>query len=193
MSAAVTFPEQLFAQLSLPPAFAAAFFAVADKQELPRNGYLVRQGEVSDCVGLVETGCLYSVIETDHGDERVDDFFVPGSVIASYRSFLTRCPSPGSIRAYRASTVYTIPHRQYTALSHSAEWLMLFKHISDTLFIRKCLKSSSLTTRTAAERYADLAASHPGIEQLFPQYLIASFLGVRPETLSRLKSLDLHQ
>lgn len=48
-------------------------------------------------------------------------------------------------------------------------------------------------TDTATQRYANLVATHPLIEQKFPQYLIASFLKVRPETLSRLKSLDLHQ
>ncbi|WP_460979560.1 Crp/Fnr family transcriptional regulator [Spirosoma knui] len=171
----------------------ADFLSRVEIINLPKQGYFVKQGQVCNCIGLVKEGSLFSSMQSDTGDESVDDFFLADSFVASYRSFLTRCPSPGSIQAYSPSTLYAISYQTYCALDQSLDWVKVFKYISEVLFIRKCQKTTSLLTDTAAQRYANLVATYPHIEQQFPQYLIASFLNVRPETLSRLKSLDLHQ
>ncbi|GAB4028960.1 Crp/Fnr family transcriptional regulator [Spirosoma koreense] len=185
--------EQLSHQLGLSPEFPAEFYSTAESIQLARHDYFVQQGKVANFIGLVTEGSLVSSTQTQDGEQSVDDFFLPGSFVASYRSFLTRCPSPGSIQAYSPTTLYAIPYQRYSATDQSLDWVKLFKYISEQLFIRKCVKTTSLMTETAAQRYANLVATYPLIEQQFPQYLIASFLKVRPETLSRIKSLDLHQ
>lgn len=185
--------EQLSEQLMLSNDFIMEFLAVANKIDLPKNSHFVNQGEVCNYIALVEKGRLFSYVEMESGDQVVDDFFLPGYFTSSYRSFLTRCPSPGSIKVYRDSTLFAISYEKYCALSKSTDWLKLFKHISDTLFIRKCYKATALASLSAIDRYSELIITHPDIEQQFPQHLIASFLHLRPESLSRLKSIDLHQ
>ncbi|MFD1144608.1 Crp/Fnr family transcriptional regulator [Larkinella insperata] len=185
--------ERISEQLSLSPGFTADFLSRAETIYLPKQGYFVKQGQVCNYIGLVQEGSLFSSTPTETGDDSVDDFFLTDSFVASYRSFLTRCPSPGSIQAHSSSTLYAISYQTFCATGQSLDWVKFFKYISEVLFIRKCQKTTSLMTDTAAQRYAKLVAAHPRIEQQFPQYLIASFLNVRPETLSRLKSLDLHQ
>ncbi|UFH57852.1 Crp/Fnr family transcriptional regulator [Spirosoma sp. KNUC1025] len=185
--------EQLSRQLDLSPAFIDEFYSRVVTIQLAKQDYFIQQGKVANFIGLVTEGSLFSSTHTQDGQQSVDDFFLPGSFVASYRSFLTRCPSPGSIQAYSSTTLYAISYPTYSAIDQSLDWVKFFKYISEVLFIRKCLKTTSLTTETAAQRYAKLVATYPLIEQQFPQYLIASFLNVRPETLSRLKSLDLHQ
>lgn len=184
--------EQISLQLGLSPGFPAEFYSTVETIQLAKQDYFIQQGNVANYIGLVNEGCLFSSIQTQAGEQSVDDFFLPGSFVASYRSFLTRCPSPGSIQAYSPTTLYAISCHTYSAIDQSLDWVKLFKHISELLFIRKCVKTASLMTETAPQRYAKLVATYPLIEQQFPQYLIASFLKVRPETLSRLKSLDLH-
>jgi hypothetical protein len=89
--------------------------------------------------------------------------------------------------------VRVISYPQYQALQQSVDWLMFFKYVSDGFFIRKCTRETSFMKLSAQERYQQLIGHYPNIEQQFPQYKIASYLGIKPETLSRIKSLDLHQ
>ena len=78
-------------------------------------------------------------------------------------------------------------------LQESNEWYKLGKYIADTLFIRKCRKESSLLMDSALDRYKLLLRTCPHIEQHVSQYHIASYLGIKPESLSRLKSLNIGQ
>jgi len=185
--------EQLSATLALSPDFKTDFFRTVETIRLPKKSFFVREGQVCNYLGLMGEGCLFSSTSTSKGKELVNEFYLPDSFVTSYRSFLTRCPSLGSIQAYDKTVLYAISYETYGALSQSLDWLKFFKYISEVLFIQKCSRTTSLTTDSAATRYQNLVLAHPGIEQRFPQYLIASYLNVRPETLSRIKSLDLHQ
>jgi hypothetical protein len=74
-------------------------------------------------------------------------------------------------------------------LNTDSDFYKLSKLISETLFIRKCKRETTLLMDSAQERYAFLLKNYPKIEQLIPQYQIASYLGIKPESLSRIKSL----
>ena len=78
-------------------------------------------------------------------------------------------------------------------LNESKAWFKVAKYISDTLFVKKCQKDISFLMNTAYERYKLLLQTYPNVEQLVPQYQIASYIGIEPESLSRLKSLNISQ
>lgn len=180
-------------KLDLPNEFISEFFQKAEVLEITKNDFLVKQDDICQYIGIVERGSLFANIENDNADVIVSELYQENSFITSYRSFLTQTYSPGNIQAYSDSKVYVIPYKIYLSLMKSSLWLQFFKLFSDTLFINKCKKETSLIKLSAKERYNQLINSRPNIEQLFPQYLIASYLKIRPETLSRIKSLDLHQ
>ena len=147
-----------------------------DRVFLKRKDYLLHQGQICRFIGFVESGVLRSYIEKE-GDDYISDFYFEGSFITSYRSFLTKEASVGSIQALEASN----------------EWYKLGKYIADTLFIKKCRKETSLLMDNALDRYKLLLQTYPNIEQHVSQYHIASYLGIKPESLSRLKSLNIGQ
>ena len=144
-----------------------------DEVILKKKEYLLRQGQVCSFIGFVETGVLRSYIEKE-GEDYISDFHFQGSFATSYRSFLTIEASVGSIQT-------------------SNEGYKLGKYIADTLFIKKCRKETSLLMDDALERYKLLLRTYPHIEQHVSQYHIASYLGIKPESLSRLKSLNIGQ
>jgi len=74
-------------------------------------------------------------------------------------------------------------------LIEDAEWMKLGKYVSELFYIRKCERETSLLKNSASERLDLFLASFPGIEQKVSQYHIASYLGIKPETLSRIKVL----
>lgn len=161
----------------------------AKKCLLKKGDYLIREGEVCTFWGFVDSGVLRSYIINDRDEFNVD-FYLSGSIVSAYTSFLTQSPTHGYIQALADTTIYTISHKEYTTLlNRSAEWFMLGKYIADMLFIKKCRREASLLTSSAKERYLMLLRTHPHIEQLVAQYHIASYLGIKPESLSRIKSL----
>jgi len=169
------------------------FKTVARRLELKKNDFFVRENEFCDLIGIVESGTLYSYFEDANGDFIVNELYSPGAIVTSYRSFSTGIPSPAFIKAYSDTIIYVVDRREYNELILEHKFLLLFKNIIEELFINKCFKETSLVKLKAKERYLELIVARPNVEQDFPQHLIASYLKIRPETLSRLKSIDLHQ
>lgn len=160
---------------------------------LKRNDYFVKENEVCNHLGIVKSGTLYSYFEDSDANVIVNELYKKQSIVTSYRSFLTEIPSPAYIKAYSDTEIYVIEKKTYSELMQSQEWALVFKEVSDELFINKCFKETSLIKLKARERYWALIHERAHLEQDFPQHLIASYLKIRPETLSRIKSLDLHQ
>jgi len=161
----------------------------AKKITLKRGQYFVKENEVCDLLGVVEQGALYSYFEDADANKIVNELYSKDSIITSYRSFMTELPSRASIKAYSDCEVYVLTKTEYVDYSKNHQWLDIFKKIADDLFVRKCFKEMALIRLQAKDRFLELIDSRKHIEQDFPQYLIASYLKIRPETLSRLKSL----
>lgn len=160
---------------------------------LKKKDFLLHQGQVCSFIGFVETGVLRSYIERE-GDDYISDFYFEGSFTTSYRSFLTGEASVGSIQALENSVIYCLSKSKYDQLLQiSNEWYKLGKYVADTLFIKKCRKETSLLMDNALARYKLLLETYPKIEQHVSQYHIASYLGIKPESLSRLKTLNIGQ
>ena len=144
-------------------------------------------------LGIIESGVLRSYIEKD-AVEFIKDFYFPGSIVVSYGSFLTGEPSIGSIQALEETYLITLSRSSYgQLLQESSEWFKFGKYISDSLLIKKCRRETSFLMDNAFERYKLLLKTYPQVEQHLSQYYIAAYLGIKPESLSRLKSLNIGQ
>lgn len=166
---------------------------LADIKTFSNKEILLKEGQVCTFMGFVEEGVLRSYREKE-GEEFISDFYVQGSFITSYRSFLNTEPSVGTIQSLSNSKVLLLSRTNYDVLlNESSDWYKWGKYIADTLFIKKCIKETSLLMDSAFERYCLLLKTYPQIEQHVTQYHIASYLGIKPESLSRLKSLNLRQ
>lgn len=179
--------------LNLPDEFYKRLLEVSELRTFSKKKYLLEIGEVCTFIGFVEEGVLRNYKEKE-GEEFIGDFHVAGSFSTSYRSFLQKEASVGAIQALEDSQVRMISYTTYhSLLEESALWYKFGKYISDTLFIKKCIKETSLLMDSAQERYNLLLKTYPHIEQHVAQYHIASYLGIKPESLSRIKSLNIGQ
>jgi CRP-like cAMP-binding protein len=166
---------------------------IGEKMLIRKTDFFVKENFICDHIGVVESGSLYSYFEDSDCKIIVNELYAKDCIVTSYRSFLTEIPSPASIKAYADTVIHVISREKYNELIMDKQWLELFKSISDQLFINKCFKETSLIKLNAKDRYLELISVRKNIEQDFPQHLIASYLKIRPETLSRLKSLDIRQ
>ena len=180
-------------ELNLPDEMYDRFIELTEEKYLVKKEQFVQQGRVCRCLGIIESGVMRSYIERD-AKEFIKDFYFPGSIIVSYGSFLTGEPSIGNIQALEDTHLITLSRSAYDQLlKDSTEWYKLGKYISDCLLIKKCRKETSFLMDNAFERYKLLLKTYPKIEQHVSQHHIAAYLGIQPESLSRLKTLNLDQ
>ena len=186
--------EQILKQeLSLSDEMYDRFIELTGEEHVKKKELFVQQGKVCNHLGIIESGVLRSYIEKD-GEEFIKDFYFPGSIVVSYGSFLNGVPCIGSIQALEETHLITLSRSAYNLLlQESNEWFKLGKYISDNLLIRKCRRETSFLMNSAYERYKLLLDTYPNIEQHVSQHYIASYLGIKPESLSRLKSLNIDQ
>ena len=177
----------------VPANFLDEFKTIASPLSVKKKEFLVKEGETARYLGIIEQGSMFSYLENRDLERQINGLYGPLSVVSSYRSFLTQTPSVGVVQAYADSELWVISFARYEQLMDDPHWIRAFKWIGDQLYIEKCRKQTSLTTLAPLERHRLLLEEFPSIELLFPQHMIASLLNIRPETLSRLKSLDLCQ
>lgn len=165
------------------------FYRELQIKTLKKKEYLILEGSVCDFIAIVITGTLRSYVQNNEGEFN-NDFYFENSFVSAYTSFLTQAPTNCNIEALTEVEIYYITHKQFHALiEKDAAFLKLAKYISDSYFIRKCKRETSFLKNSAAERLEMIKKLYPNIEQKVPQYHIASYLGITPESLSRIKLL----
>lgn len=188
-----TIEQILKKELKLSDDMCSRFLELVETKHLKKKELFVQQGKVCYSLGIIESGVLRSYIEKD-AVEFIKDFYFPGSIVVSYGSFLTGEPSIGSIQVLEETYLITLSRSSYgQLLQESSEWFKFGKYISDSLLIKKCRRETSFLMDNAFERYKLLLKTYPQVEQHLSQYYIAAYLGIKPESLSRLKSLNIGQ
>ena len=164
------------------------FQQVMTTKSIVKKACLIEEGTVCNFMGIVSSGSMRSYVSTSE-TEFTNDFYFDHDFVSAFTSFLTRQPTNCTIQALTDTTVCYITHQQYQQLvEQDPEWLKLGKHVAETFFIRKCKRETSFLKHSAAERLHHALTLYPGIEQKVSQYHIASYLGIKPESLSRLKN-----
>jgi CRP-like cAMP-binding protein len=108
--------------------------------------------------------------------------------IAQYDSFLLQQPSAGSIDALEDCEMVNLSYADMQLLYRSHPVFQVFgRKIAEMLFIMVTSQTTRLLTMTPEERYQSVVQYQPFVIQRVPQYMIASYIGITPEHLSRLR------
>jgi CRP-like cAMP-binding protein len=164
------------------------FMMLGKKVELDKGAFFISEGQVCKSFAFIHSGTFSFIISTDDG-EHVKDFSGSNKFITSYSSFITQTPSQIFIRAEEKATLTQWSYDTYQELIHSSEnWKQFALKIANYLYLRKEKREISLLTETAEQRYLNMLKEFPHIVQHVPQYLIASYLGIKPQSLSRIRN-----
>lgn len=185
----VTLKDIFINEIGLNEEHLFQFGKILKRVHLQKKEFLIEVGDICSFIGFVQEGVLRTYVHNEAEEFNID-FHLPKSIVSAYKSFLTQTPTKTYIQALSDTVIYTISHSDYySLLKNTTDWYRFGKYIADTLFIIKCKRESSLLMDSAIERYNSLLMEYPQIEQLVAQYHIASYLGIKPESLSRIKSL----
>ncbi|MCU0435410.1 MAG: Crp/Fnr family transcriptional regulator [Bacteroidia bacterium] len=165
-----------------------AFSSAIRKETCTKKQFLLQQGEECDFIAFVGEG-LFRFYYLQEGEEKITAFFFPGDFVSNYRSFLTRQPSEHYIESMSDSVIYKIHRNELNALYNEYKSIeRLGRLIAENLYLVVTKRLDSFLYSTPEERYKELLNRNSRLLQDVPQYMLASYLGVKPETLSRIRA-----
>ncbi len=177
-------------QKTLPGLQEEDWYALEERlniQHLKKGELLTRQGEICRSVSFINKGLLRMFYVVD-GKEINTGFINEHEYIAQYDSFLMQQPSSGNIDALEDCELINLSYNDMQALYTSHPVFEIFgRKIAEMLFIMISDQTTSLLTLTPEERYQRILNEEPFVIQRVPQYMIASYIGITPEHLSRLR------
>jgi len=158
-------------------------------KKLRKRQYLLQQGDVCKYVAFVEKGLLRSYTVNDRGTEHITQFAFEGWWIADQFSFLTGEPSEYNIEAMEDCELLLLTKRAEEEMLEKIPKLeRYFRILLQNSLIATQKRLASSLSQTAEERYSELIKACPEtLPHRIPQHMMASFLGITPETLSRIR------
>lgn len=175
---------------SLAPFDDKELIAVTDyfeQRHIAKNAYFSKAGLISDQIGFVTKGLMRSFY-TIKSKETTTFFLTPGEVAVALLSFIKMQPAIENIQALEDSELLVINRKNlHTLYSNNWKWQQVGRVLIENYYVEMEQRSIALQSQTAQERYVQFLHNYPEIIKKVPLHFIASFLGMSPETLSRVR------
>jgi CRP-like cAMP-binding protein len=156
---------------------------------LNQNDFWIRAGEIPQTIGFVVSGILRLYCADAKGNEFTKSFCAENSFVAAYSALLLKQPSHLFIQALEDTRLLVADYSTYRSLSESSLSLQQLNcRIAEFLFIKKERREATLLLDDAKTRYLNFLEEYPGLENRLKQYHIASYLGITPVSLSRVRA-----
>ncbi len=182
------FESYLLSKAEFSPADIERIEALTVTKILSKHQFLLRADEVCVAQAFVTSGCLRSYSVNNKGAEHILYFAVENWWISDQESLNTGQPSAYSIDAIEESTVVLIKKDDMERLRRE---IPTFDRLVNTTLYRSFLTSQtrihSAISYSAEEKYREFVEKYPILARRIPQHMVAAYLGMTTETLSRVR------
>jgi CRP-like cAMP-binding protein len=164
------------------------FLSLWELCEAKKNEMIMSAGEIPKFTVFVLKGCLRQYIVGEKGDEHIVYFAEERYFIGDLSAMGSGTPSKYNLQATEKSKllIASVDHWQ-RAFNEFPWWKEAFMRGQQKWTAKMQEQIASSISETAEEKYLKLLKSRPSLFQRVPQHYIASFLGINPETLSRIR------
>jgi len=182
------FFSHILAKISLTEAERATVESFFTPKKIRKKQYLLQEGEVCKYMSFVVKGLLRSYNVDEKGDEHMHMFAWEGWWISDMSSFFSGDKAVFNIDAIENAELLTITRTDFEEMTLKVPVMdRYFRILFQNSLVTKERRLLSSITDAAEEKYIRLTEYSPEIIQRIPQNLVASYLGITPETLSRIK------
>lgn len=154
-----------------------------------RNEIILQEGEICSKFYFVYSGCIRIYFISKEGHEKTRQVILDDNLGTALTSFISRQPSFEFIDAQENTELLVISYKDfYTLVTDMPEWKGFYQQILEIAYLHQSRKIEALMTLNAKQRYQKLLNGNPLLVQRLSNRVLASFLDIREETLSRVKS-----
>ncbi|MBS7233831.1 Crp/Fnr family transcriptional regulator [Flavobacterium psychroterrae] len=162
--------------------------AAFQPKKLRKKQYFLQEGDVSKYAGFIVKGAMRQYSVDERGVEHIVHLYIENYWANDRESSIMLTPSKYNIDAWEDTDLLIVTRADMLDLIDKIPALVkMIRSMDERNAIANQRRLSSTISNTAEKRYEEFAENHPQFIQRFPQHLIASFLGITKETLSRIR------
>jgi len=157
-------------------------------KRIRKRQYFLQEGEVCTYFAFIVKGAMRQYSVDDKGVEHIVRLSIENWWVGDRDSYVNLTPSVYNIDAWEDTDALLVTRADYVqTLSPIRAIAEMARTLDDKYYIATQKRLNASITFSAEKRYAEFANSYPEFLQRFPQHMIASYLGITKETLSRIR------
>ncbi|WP_130734232.1 Crp/Fnr family transcriptional regulator [Flavobacterium sp. J27] len=158
------------------------------EKEFKKKDFIITTQNIEDKIYFIQEGIFRLYIELPEKDVTID-FGFPNNFLSSYSSFLTQTPSIACIQSLTKSKVIFITRKDLQEIYlHTQSGESIGRIFAEEFFRYKSKRELSFLKDSPTERYLNLVKEQPQLIQEIPQKYLASYIGITPQALSRIRA-----
>jgi CRP-like cAMP-binding protein len=158
------------------------------EKTLLKGEYFITEGETAKQIGFLTSGIIRAFYRNREGIEYNKHFFLPSNIIGGYSSLITSTPNKINQQALSDCTMLVANYAQVIKLYDLfPDFERVGRRLAELYFVDKEQREINIVLLDADKRYLIFRQEYPQLEQLIAQYHIASYLGITPTQLSRIR------
>ena len=162
--------------------------SITTHKTLKKGDKIVEENTITNSCFLLSSGIVRSYITNNNGKEHTRTLYIAPSITGSLTSLIKGTPSDATFECLTNCDVIELPYSSLILKSNENIHITLLRaKINEQAFIRSEQKIYDLCVLDGTKRYLKLREEFPTIENLIPQYHIASYLNMTPVQLSRIR------
>ncbi|WP_107037756.1 Crp/Fnr family transcriptional regulator [Brumimicrobium mesophilum] len=163
------------------------FSAKLHKEKLNKKSVIIKTGEVENYLSFITEGVVRLFIPHEES-ELTFGFVFENEFVTAYDSFITQTPSIYQIETLTKTSLWRISYEDlHSVYRETASGNLIGRRMAEKMFLIKSNREISLLNKTAEERYMNLFLERPNLLKQVPLKYIASYIGVTPQALSRIR------
>ncbi|MGI4734540.1 MAG: Crp/Fnr family transcriptional regulator [Janthinobacterium lividum] len=175
--------------IDLTPPQLALVLSLFEPVRQPKRTMLLQAGQVNQYMNFIQRGSIRIFFIREDGQEATRHLAFEQQFITSLASFITQQPSHEYVQTLEACDILRISRKNfYYLLDCLPAWEKFFRHYLENAYLINLRVYQREITKDAEQRYQELLALSPQVVLRLPNKMVASYLNMSPETLSRVKA-----
>ena len=165
------------------------FISIFSEVHLDKGTTFARNGEYSTHIAFINSGVMRAFYRKENGEQYNKTLFTENSFVGAFSSLVTGQENQIDIDCLTDCNLLIAPYEGITQLYDQYPLIeRLARILAEQFFVNKEKREIELVTLDATDRYVIFQREYPGLELIIPQYHIASYLGISPTQLSRIRA-----
>lgn len=175
---------------NIPDELIEKLYSICDEQIIKKGEFFIRAGDVPKHMGFNLEGLLRLYYVDENGNDFTKAFSETGRFLISYSAIVQKRPSYFNIEALQDSRILKFDYWIFDQMIQSdIRWYPFAFKLLESVYLMKELREKSFLLDDAAKRYRAFKERYADVEDQIKLYHVASFLGITPEALSRIRKM----